>query len=140
MNMRLTVADNVGGIIVGILNPYMLNSTEVSLYLRPIARWGQLLIGAVGSRTQVCLPLVRCRYSWSHLDILPSSRAQVSLTAAPLVVRPQADPFGRGRSYGELDILFEKRIPARKFKTTHVDEFEVEQRQVAEGGGGAMIH
>lgn len=50
-------------------------------------------------------------------------------------------PEPKGRSYGELDILFDKRIPARKFKTTHVDEFEVAEREAAEGGGvGAMVH
>ena len=31
-------------------------------------------------------------------------------------------PECKGRSYRELDILFERRIPARKFKETIVDE------------------
>jgi SP family general alpha glucoside:H+ symporter-like MFS transporter len=34
-------------------------------------------------------------------------------------------PEPKGRTYGELDILFEKRIPARKFKSTIVDSFHV---------------
>jgi len=33
-------------------------------------------------------------------------------------------PEPKGRTYGELDILFEKKISARKFKTTVVEEYE----------------
>ncbi|KOS22528.1 Maltose permease MAL31 [Escovopsis weberi] len=33
-------------------------------------------------------------------------------------------PETRGRTYEELDILFEKRVPARKFASTHVDAYE----------------
>ncbi|KAL1595831.1 hypothetical protein SLS60_009521 [Paraconiothyrium brasiliense] len=33
-------------------------------------------------------------------------------------------PEPKGRTYGELDILFEQRVPARKFKETVVQEFE----------------
>lgn len=29
----------------------------------------------------------------------------------------------RGRSYGELDILFENKVPAWRFKSTKVDQF-----------------
>jgi len=32
-------------------------------------------------------------------------------------------PEPKGRTYGELDILFEKRVPARKFSSTVVDSF-----------------
>jgi SP family general alpha glucoside:H+ symporter-like MFS transporter len=32
-------------------------------------------------------------------------------------------PEPRGRSYAELDVLFEKKIPARKFEKTEVDVF-----------------
>ncbi len=32
-------------------------------------------------------------------------------------------PEPRGRSFAELDILFEKKVPARKFQTTEVDVF-----------------
>lgn len=49
-------------------------------------------------------------------------------------------PEPKGRSYGELDILFEQRVPARKFKSTVVDEFEAERRTAAAGGGGGMVH
>ncbi|USP75370.1 uncharacterized protein yc1106_02644 [Curvularia clavata] len=34
-------------------------------------------------------------------------------------------PEPKGRTYGELDILFERRVPARKFATTVVDSFHV---------------
>ncbi|CVL02506.1 uncharacterized protein FMAN_00027 [Fusarium mangiferae] len=32
-------------------------------------------------------------------------------------------PESKGRLFGELDLLFEQRVPARKFETTSVDEF-----------------
>ena len=32
-------------------------------------------------------------------------------------------PEPKGRTYGEIDVLFEKRVPARKFRETVVDEF-----------------
>jgi hypothetical protein len=31
--------------------------------------------------------------------------------------------FFSSRSFGEIDLLFESRVPARKFKTTVVDQF-----------------
>lgn len=37
-------------------------------------------------------------------------------------------PEPKGRTYGELDILFERRIPARKFAKTDVDQFEAAER------------
>jgi len=50
-------------------------------------------------------------------------------------------PEPKGRTYGELDILFEERVPARKFKTTHVDEFAAAERDAALGGaGGGIVH
>ncbi|UNI19673.1 hypothetical protein JDV02_005845 [Purpureocillium takamizusanense] len=43
-------------------------------------------------------------------------------------------PEPRGRTYAELDELFEKQVPARKFATTHVDPYahEVEDRRFVE--------
>lgn len=35
-------------------------------------------------------------------------------------------PEPKGRSYGELDVLFHQRVPARKFKSTEVDLFAAE--------------
>jgi SP family general alpha glucoside:H+ symporter-like MFS transporter len=32
-------------------------------------------------------------------------------------------PEPKGRTYGELDVLFERKVPARKFKSTIVDQF-----------------
>jgi MFS transporter, SP family, general alpha glucoside:H+ symporter len=32
-------------------------------------------------------------------------------------------PEPKGRTYGELDVLFERGVPARKFKSTVVDPF-----------------
>ena len=44
-------------------------------------------------------------------------------------------PEPKGRTYGALDILFEQRIPARKFASTVVDEFAAEERTLADSGG-----
>lgn len=35
-------------------------------------------------------------------------------------------PEPKGRTYAELDILFEKKVPARRFKHTVVDSFHVD--------------
>jgi SP family general alpha glucoside:H+ symporter-like MFS transporter len=35
-------------------------------------------------------------------------------------------PEGKGRTYAELDVLFESKVPARKFKSAVVDPFRVE--------------
>jgi SP family general alpha glucoside:H+ symporter-like MFS transporter len=32
-------------------------------------------------------------------------------------------PESRGRSYGELDVLFERRVPAWRFEKTRVEQF-----------------
>jgi len=40
------------------------------------------------------------------------------LTAVYLLLRL---PESKGRSYGELDLLFERRVPAWRFKSTKVD-------------------
>ena len=36
-------------------------------------------------------------------------------------------PEPKGRSYGELDILFARKVPARKFKGTEVDPYRSEE-------------
>lgn len=41
-------------------------------------------------------------------------------------------PEPKGRTYGELDILFEQRVSARKFKEIVVQEFEEEEESVSE--------
>lgn len=50
-------------------------------------------------------------------------------------------PESRGRTYGELDILFANKVPARKFTSTKVEEFEtggvpevVEEMDIKEKG------
>ncbi|KAF9039432.1 maltose permease [Hymenopellis radicata] len=37
----------------------------------------------------------------------------------------RVDSSGQGRSYGELDLLFEHKVPAWRFKSTKVDQFAV---------------
>lgn len=34
-------------------------------------------------------------------------------------------PEPSGRSFAEIDLLFERKVPARKFKTTQIDAFDV---------------
>ena len=42
---------------------------------------------------------------------------------------------------GELDVLFEERVPARHFSKTHVDEFKAAERNAASAGlGGGVVH
>lgn len=52
-------------------------------------------------------------------------------------------PEPKGRTFAELDVLFERRIPARKFKETDVDLYSVdidhaaaELARIKPGGGG----
>ena len=35
------------------------------------------------------------------------------------------------RTYGELDVLFGAKVPARKFATTSIDQFQAIEREVA---------
>jgi SP family general alpha glucoside:H+ symporter-like MFS transporter len=41
-------------------------------------------------------------------------------------------PEPKGRTYGELDVLFERKVSARKFKTTMVDQFSGEHLDIVE--------
>ncbi|KAM0276012.1 hypothetical protein ACHAQH_007182 [Verticillium albo-atrum] len=41
-------------------------------------------------------------------------------------------PEPKGRTYGELDVLFEQKVSARKFKSTKVEELEARSRYVSE--------
>jgi SP family general alpha glucoside:H+ symporter-like MFS transporter len=50
-------------------------------------------------------------------------------------------PEPKDRTFGELDILFEDRVPARQFATTQVDEFKAAERNAAqEALGGGVVH
>lgn len=42
-------------------------------------------------------------------------------------------PEPKGRTYGELDVLFEKGISARKFGSTEVDVFETHMNEKETG-------
>lgn len=44
------------------------------------------------------------------------------LTAIYLLLRL---PESKGRSYGELDLMFEHKVPAWRFKSTSVDQFGI---------------
>lgn len=44
-------------------------------------------------------------------------------------------PEPKGRTYGELDVLFERKIPARKFKHTKVDIFHSDRLAVTKSTG-----
>jgi SP family general alpha glucoside:H+ symporter-like MFS transporter len=90
---------NIGGVVVGVINPYMLNTTAWNLGPKSGYLWA-----ATGA----------CGLVWTFFRL----------------------PEPKGRSYGELDLLFDMKVPARKFKETQVQEFEETTPQV----GGAMIH
>ena len=50
-------------------------------------------------------------------------------------------PEPKNRTFGELDILFDDRVPARKFASTKVDEFAAAERDAAYAGtGGGVVH
>jgi len=54
-------------------------------------------------------------------------------------------PEPAGRTFAELDLLFEQRVSARKFATTQVDVFdeqvhEATMVQAEKGMGGAAVH
>ena len=38
-------------------------------------------------------------------------------------------PEGKGRTYEELDLLFQKKVSARKFSSTHVDPYAMESQE-----------
>jgi MFS transporter, SP family, general alpha glucoside:H+ symporter len=42
-------------------------------------------------------------------------------------------PEAKGRTYAELDLLFEQKVPARKFRTAVVDPFDLENEQIGDG-------
>lgn len=45
-------------------------------------------------------------------------------------------PECKGRSYAELDVLFENKISARKFHKTNVDQFSGHNTEIREDNGG----
>jgi SP family general alpha glucoside:H+ symporter-like MFS transporter len=47
-------------------------------------------------------------------------------------------PEPKGRTYGEIDILFERRVPAREFRETEVDEFSGNSSGSAAGDTGGL--
>ncbi|KAG7528581.1 hypothetical protein FFLO_06067 [Filobasidium floriforme] len=97
---------NIGGLVINIINPYMLNSTAWNL-------------------------AAKSGYVWFGTGILGTIWVFFRL------------PEPAGRTYGELDILFERKIPARLFSKTEVDEFEAAERDAANnaaGGGHAIAH
>jgi len=96
---------NLGGVVVNVLNPQMLNPTAWNLGARSGYLWAMCgLVGIV----------------WTFFRL----------------------PEPKGRTFGELDILFEERVPARHFSRTQVDEFKAAERNAASAalGGGAMVH
>ncbi|EPQ30959.1 uncharacterized protein PFL1_01148 [Pseudozyma flocculosa PF-1] len=77
---------NIGGLIVNIIQPRMLNTTAWN--------WG-----------------AKCAFLWAGTCFLCIIWTYYRL------------PEPRGRTYGELDILFEQKVSARKFSSTKVDQF-----------------
>lgn len=80
-------------------------------------------------------------YSWVFWRLPePKGRTFGKPTSPPNTCREL--PLTLLRSFaGELDILFERKVSARKFSKTEVDEFEAAERDKAEGASGAaMVH
>lgn len=48
-------------------------------------------------------------------------------------------PEPKGRTYGELDILFEQRVPARKFKDTVVEDLHMHETEVEVSGEKKVV-
>jgi hypothetical protein len=80
--------------------------------------------------------------SFENLDNTAKEPARADLFPRSSIVFFRL-PEPAGRTYGELDILFERKIPARLFSKTEVDEFEAAERDAANnaaGGGHAIAH
>ena len=107
---------NVVGIVSGILNTYMMVSTysvdigEAECGTEPhrmeLERVRRILLGEPNRRTSG---------SWAVVDFV-----QFVSCVGVWVWTYFRLPECKGRSFRELDILFEHRISARKFKTTEV--------------------
>lgn len=91
---------------------------------------------------------IRLVWHWVYrhrMDLFPVCTSWTQPVRRFALIRPSLvtrlfEP--KGRTYGALDILFEQRIPARKFASTQVDEFAAEGRSIADRGvaSGAAVH
>lgn len=61
-------------------------------------------------------------------------------TALMLVYHYFRLPEPSGRSFAEMDLLFERRVSARKFKSTDIDAFDVAVGEVDELDKAAVLH
>lgn len=73
-----------------------------------------------------------------HLLPLPRVELLVSSSLHRLPLPADGDARGsrlpepKGRTYGELDVLFENRVPAREFRRTKVDQFREPSQDIVE--------
>jgi SP family general alpha glucoside:H+ symporter-like MFS transporter len=103
---------NLGGVVVNVLNPQMLNPTAWDLGPRAAYLW--FMTGLVGI---ICKSRRNITGRYLYISLGTYFRL----------------PEPKGRTFGELDIMFEDRVPARKFATTEVDEFKASERNAAVG-------
>lgn len=48
-----------------------------------------------------------------------------------MLPRPFSFPAPYNRTYGELEVLFAAKVPARKFATTSIDQFQTIEQEVS---------
>jgi hypothetical protein len=65
-----------------------------------------------------------------RLPLLPSARTKGYVSSSQTFQHTSADIYATGRTYAELDVLFENRVPARKFRKTQVDQFSGEHTEL----------
>lgn len=98
---------NITQIIANIIEPYLINPTEANLKGETAYFWfGKL-----------------------HIYWTLRARRLLTLTATALIAVVWTYfrlPEARGRTYEELDILFHKKVPARKFASYNVDAYDNE--------------
>lgn len=123
---------NIGGLVINIVNPYMLNSTAWNLAAKSGYVW--FVTGIFGT--------VWGESPYEQNESPRQRPTDHELSSRMIVYFRLPEPAGR--TYGELDILFEQKIPARLFSKTVVDEFEAAERDAANnaggGGGPAIAH
>jgi SP family general alpha glucoside:H+ symporter-like MFS transporter len=132
---------NLGGLIIGILNPYMLNPVSHTSYSTRM-KTADIKLQPDGMEpwSEECLRLV-CDWSYLRKWRLPRIWAQTDRYIAQVVWIWFRLPEPKGRTYGELDVLFQQKVPARKFASTEVSEFDAHEKDaVAAILGAGVVH
>lgn len=78
-----------------------------------------LLLGPRSLRDELCQASAPCASSGHTCPSTPC----FDEPELNLLLLPSRLPEPKGRTYGELDLLFEQKVPARAFSRTVVDQF-----------------